>query len=252
MPDRHAPRPQRRSRDPIGLPPLLLAIALVPIVLTGCGSSSEEDITTKPAAQILATSANAARNAKSVQVTSKIDDGKLKAGLELQFAGQEGGRARTTLGAGSSEVVRIGNTVYEKVDPILARRILRETGTHLPVGSWIQAPVNNGQIAIAAFLTKPDGELALLLRDPTLSLTRGSVTTVNGQKAIELKTRGKVYTGKIYIAATGTPYPIEIVKRPSGGSEEASHTTFTGWNQPIKLQPPPNATQLASLEHKTS
>ena len=84
------------------------------------------------------------------------------------------------------------------------------------------------------------------MQNPTLSLTKGPITTINGQKAIELKTKGKLYTGAIYIAATGTPYPIEIVKH----GRETGQTTFTGWNQPVTLSAPAGAVELSQLEHK--
>jgi hypothetical protein len=249
MPDRHAPKPRHSSPSSLSL---LLAIALIPIVLTGCGTSSEEDVTTKPAAQILAAAANTARNASSVQVVSKISEGKRQVSIHLQLAGEKGGSARTSRGLQSGETIRVANTVYTEVGPVLARQLAQTTGAHVPVGSWLQAPASDLQLTQSAFLTKSDGELLFLLRAPTLSLTKGAVVTVNGQKAIELKTKGKLYTGKIYVAVIGKPYPIEIVRQPSGRGEETSHTTFTNWNHSIHIDPPPNATPLASLEHKTN
>jgi hypothetical protein len=252
MPNQPHPRTHHKRRHTlIALAPLLPALATFAIILAGCGGSSEEGITTKPAAAILAASANAARNASSVRVVSKSSVGKTPVGFELQLAGQQGGLARTSLGALSGEAIRVGNTVYVKVGPVLAERLSKATGTNIPAGSWLQAPTTNPQIASSALLTKTDGELLFLLRSPTVSITKGPITTVKGQKTIELKTKGKLYTGQIYIAVTGTPYPIEIIKHPLKKSHE-THTTFTNWNQPIKLPTPPNATQLANLEHKAS
>ncbi|HUB36504.1 MAG TPA: hypothetical protein VL972_06735 [Solirubrobacteraceae bacterium] len=250
MPNHHTNRPRRRPRTLIALAPALLA-ATLPITLASCGTTTTEDVTTKPAAQILAAATNAAHHANSVQITSKINEGKLHSSMRLQIVGTEGGSAQTSRGSRSSETIRVGGTVYRKVGPVLARQIAQATGAHVPVGSWVKAPASNAQIATSSFLTEPDGELLFLLRIPALSLTKGAITTVNGQKAIELKTKGKLYTGEIYIAATGTPYPIEIVKQPSGKGIETSHTTFTNWNRPIRLSlPPANAIDLSQLQQR--
>jgi hypothetical protein len=46
--------------------------------------------------------------------------------------------------------------------------------------------------------------------------------------------------------ASGKPYPIEIVQH---GSVNGT-TTFTGWNDAVKLTPPANAGELSTREHK--
>jgi hypothetical protein len=65
-------------------------------------------------------------------------------------------------------------------------------------------------------------------------VTKGTTTTANGQKAIELKQTGQLYAGKIYIATMGKPFPLEIAKT----GRETGHTTFTNWNQPVSLSVP--------------
>ncbi len=233
-------------------------VAVIALVLTGCGGSTES-LASKPAAEILAASRTAARKASAVHVKSQYyttaiirsnAKGKPKTKLvptstiELQLT-HEGARARVELLGRSSEVIRIGNTLYAKASPAFYRHLAQRTGTPVPPGTWLTVPANGTQLPEFAALTQPGGELTLLLRNPTISLTKGHTTTINGQKAIELKTKGKLYTGTIYIAATGTPYPIEVVKH----GRETGQTTFTGWNQPVPLTPPTNATELGKLEH---
>ena len=48
------------------------------------------------------------------------------------------------------------------------------------------------------------------------------------------------------IAATGKPYPIQIIKQ----GRETGRTTFSGWNQPAALSAPPDAIALTTLEHR--
>lgn len=242
--DRNSHKRGKSIRTSIALGLALVLAALV-TPLASCGGASE-NVTTKPPPAILAASANAARQASGVHVLSTLMFGKEHASLELQLAGQNGGRARSTLGDVRSEVLRIGETLYVEVDPAISRRLAKTTGVRIPPGSWLKAPANDAQFAESALLTQPGGELVFLLRNPTLSLTKGPITTLRGQKAIELKTKGKLYTGAIYVTATGTPYPLEIVKR----GRENSRTTFTDWNDPVALAPPANAIDITRLEHQ--
>ncbi len=238
-----ARKPRRLAPGPALLPIALLASILV----AGCGGSSE-DLSAKPAAAILATSANAARNASGVRVLSRLSAGGLPVITELQLAGRQGGHARLSFGRVSSEAIRIANTIYLKASPLQAQRLTSTTGTHISAGSWLKAPAANPQMARYTALTQPAGELTLLLSNPTISLTKGPISTINGRKAIELKTKGKLYTGAIYIAATGTPYPLKIVKH----GQETGQVTFSGWNDPVTLHAPANAVQIDQLEHAKS
>ncbi len=242
----------------------LLAVAVVAVIAvvpTGCGGSTES-LASKPAAEILAASQTAARKASAVHVKSQFfataimrskAKGKTKTKLvptstiELQLTGN-GGRARLVLLGSESEAIRVANTLYVKGGPAFYKNLERRTGVHVARGTWLNAPANGSQLRESAALTESDGELALLLAAPTLSLTKGPITTIKGQKAIELKTKGKLYTGSIYIAASGTPYPIEIVKH----GRETGTTTFTGWDDPVTLSAPAGAVELSKLEHKGS
>ena len=55
------------------------------------------------------------------------------------------------------------------------------------------------------------GELNRLL-STTAPVAKGAKTTINGQKAIEVKEAAKLYKGLLYVATTGKPYPIQLVK----------------------------------------
>ncbi len=239
-------RPARRIRVTASLALTLGCLA----TLAACGSS--EDVSSKSAAAILAASRTAARNASAVHATSQIfatrTDPKTKAKprtiatLELQLSGSDG-RAKVAFFGSATEAIRIGQTLYVRGSPQFYRRLNERNGTHVANGTWLKAPAGNTELTNLAALTQPSGELTLLLRNPTLALTKGMLTTVDGQKAIELKTKGKLYTGAIYVAATGTPYPLLIVKH----GQEASRTTFTGWIQPARLTAPTGAVALSGL-----
>ena len=228
------------------LPAAAVVLACTAGFAAGCGASSDPVASRSPAA-ILAAARSAAESASAVRVQSAVYDGRRSKTpsltLELQLA-SGGGRAVLSLLGRESEAIRVGNALYVKGGAAFYRRLARLTGRHLAPGTWVKAPVNGSQLAESAALTEPTGELAVLLHNPTISLTRGTTTVLDGQKAIELKEKGKLYTGAIYIAATGTPYPLLIVKH----GQETGRTTFTGWNQPVSLTAPTNAVELGGIE----
>lgn len=232
-----------RHRWRAGFAALVLTLLTMPA--SGCGGS-EEDITTKSAGAILAASRAVADEASAVRVHSNISQGRLPFTIELHLAGREGGHARLVIANSTSEATRIGQTVYVKPSPAEYRRLAR-TGLHVPAGTWIQTQAGGSKLGAFGALTEPTTELAVLLADPSVSLTKGAVTTIHGTKAIELKTKGKLYTGAVYIAASGKPYPLEIVKH----GRETGTVTFTGWNDPATITLPTNTVELSQLEHKS-
>ena len=242
-----------------GLLAVVAILAVIALVLGGCGGSTDS-LASKSATEILAASRTAAREASAVHVKSQYyttailrskAQGKPKTKLlpestiVLQLTGNSG-RGLLVFLDSESEAIRVGNTLYVRGGPAFYRNLARRIGIHLAQGTWLKAPANGTQLHELAALTEPGGQLTLLLQNPTLSLTKGPLTTINGQKAIELKTKGKLYTGAIYIAASGTPYPLEIDQH----GRETSHTTFKGWNQPVTLTAPAGAVDLSQLEHK--
>ncbi len=59
------------------------------------------------------------------------------------------------------------------------------------------------------------------------TLARGPATTVEGRPALGVSDGAN--GGTLYVASTGTPYPLELVER--GAS--AGTLVFDRWNQPV-------------------
>ncbi|MGP0100936.1 MAG: hypothetical protein ACLPUT_04845 [Solirubrobacteraceae bacterium] len=217
---------------------------------TGCGgsssgtgaSSSSAGIASQSAAEIFAASQAAAKRATSVHVLGTISQGGLSLTTDLQLA-SDGGRAKLSLLGLRYEVIRIGNTLYVKGDATLDRRLERRTGLRLPRGRWLEGPADTGSLDRLAGLTELGSRLDLLLASAG-PLTKGAVATIDGQASVELKQTAKLFTGSLYIATTGEPYPIEIVKH----GQETGKIAFSGWNEPIALSAPANAIELSKLK----
>ncbi len=222
---------------------LLIAVSLTG-VLAGCDGSSGNGIASKSAAEILAASRTAAEHASSVHVLSNDSQGRLSLTTNLELA-QNGGRATLSFLDLGYEVIHIGDTLYFKGSRALYARLFGAGDSHVPQGTWLKAGANTSTLAGLAGLTDLASRLDLLLRSSG-PLTKGATTRVDGQPAIELKAAAKLFTGSLYIATTGKPYPIELVKH----GRETGQTSFTDWNQPIKLSAPADAVDLGKLEHK--
>ena len=178
-----------------------------------------------------------------MHIASHISQGKLTLKINQELV-TDGGHAQVSFLGTGYEVIRTPDTLYLKGTPGFNSQLERRTGLHVPENTWIAAPTVNSKLAQYAALTNLESQPRRLLAT-TGALTLGATTTVDGQKAIEIKEHTKLSNATFYIAATGKPYPIQITKH----GRETGQTIFTGWNQPITITPPANAVEVSTLEH---
>jgi hypothetical protein len=224
--------------------PLLLALAA--LTIAGCGSSASSSsgngVSSKSASEILAASKSAADSASSVHVTGTLASNGTPITLDLSLASGQGGRGQISEGNLSFNLIVIGDTIYIKGSPAFYSHFGGTAAAQLFQGKWLKAPVSGGELGSLAALTN----FSQLL-DQTLSshgtLAKGASSTVAGQPVIEL--RDTSHNGSLFVATSGKPYPIQIVKHGS----ETGHITFTDWNQPVSLSAPAGAIDLSQLQH---
>jgi hypothetical protein len=224
----------------------LLALAALcgAVLIAGCGSS-DNGVASKSGKEILEAAKQAAAAASSVHVVARNSQGQLTSSLDLTLT-KSGGRGRVSILGLDYELVRIGGTVYAKGDERFYGRlgVVLATKVHVPRGTWLKASATDGPLAQLAAFTDRRGELDRLLSTPG-SVAKGASTTVNAQKAIELKERTKVYEGALFVAATGKPYPIQLVK---SGGHERGRTSFSGWDRPVSLSAPSPSIDISTLK----
>ena len=222
---------------------LALAVALG-LLLSGCGSS-DNDVASKSGKEILAASKAAASSADSVHVVGKSSQGRLTIAVNLSLT-TSGGRGQISFLGFDFEVIRIGNTVYLKGNHAFYKRLGDALGTTLnvPQGTWLKAPASAGPLSQLAGLADLRGELNRLLSTPG-SVVKGATTTVNEQKVVELKETTKVYKGSLFVATTGKPYPVLLVK---SGGRETGRTTFSEWDEDFSLNAPSPSVELSSFK----
>jgi hypothetical protein len=219
----------------------LSVLALAGVV--GCGSSSNDGsgLASKSPAQIVTAAQTAADSASTVHVAGAIVNGGTPIELDMELVNGKGGKGRLSENGASFELVEIGGYVYIKGSQAFYSHVAGAAGAQLLEGKWLKASASGGTFASLTSLTN----LRTLL-DSTLTshgaLTKGATSTVEGQQAIAVKdaTRG----GTLYVATSGTPYPLQIAKRGSSGGK----ITFNHWNEPVTLKAPANAVDLSQLE----
>ncbi len=227
---------------------LVVAIGVLTIAAVGCGGSAGGaggteangigDVTPQEALK-MAKAAVAKAESATIHGTAKQHAAML-AEFDLRLT-RDGGQGTINLLGISFEAIRIGEDLYVKGSPGFYARI--GVKTTVPADMWIKPPANAG---LGAF-TELEGQTARIL-STSGATTMGSTTTVDGQPALELKTEGKLYKGRVYLKTTGEPLPLKLEKR---GRETATFT-FTDWNRTPAPTAPTKTTNCERVRWPTS
>ncbi|MGO9488107.1 MAG: hypothetical protein ACLQBB_03655 [Solirubrobacteraceae bacterium] len=231
--------PVRRSARVSAL--ALLALALL-LVLAGCGgSSSDNGVAAKSPDQILEATKAAARQAASVHIAGSINSGGKPISLNMELLAGKGGKGTISQEGFTINIVQSGGAVYINGSAAFYRHVSGPAAAELLQGKWLKAPEGSGELASLASLTDLSKLIDAALADHG-TLTKGSTTTIEGQKAITLNdvSRG----GALYVATTGKPYPLQITK----GGDEPGRVVFDRWDQPVTITPPANAIDISKLQ----
>jgi len=234
------------SRRAAAQPRILLLGLLITLALAvaGCGgsSSSGNGVSSKSPADILAASKAAAQSASAVHVAGALSSGGTPLTLNLDLVSGKGGRGQVSESGLSFELLVIDETVYIKGSPAFYSHFGGAAATQLFQGKWLRAPIAGGELASLASLTD-FGHLLDQALTGHGTLAKGANTNIAGQPVIELRDTGR--QGSLYVATTGKPYPVEVVKHGS----ETGRISFSRWNQPISLAAPAGAIDLSQLQH---
>jgi hypothetical protein len=216
---------------------------LAAAALAGCGSSSSSGngVASKTPAQIVALAKSAAAGAATVHVAGSIVSEGKPISLDMELVAGKGGKGRLSLGELSIELIDVDRAVYINGSAAFYSHFVGAAAARLLQGKWLKASAASGVLASLASLT----ELGKLI-DSTLAshgaLSPAGTTTVNGQSAVGVTDLAK--SGTLYVATTGTAYPIELLKAGAEGGK----IVFDRWNQPVSLAVPANAININQLQ----
>jgi hypothetical protein len=212
-------------------------------LLSGCGGgSSGNGVASKSPEEVVAAAKAAASHAASVHMAGSIISEKKPISLDMELVAGKGAKGHLTLEGFGIDIVAVEHAFYLNGSAAFYTHIAGPAAAQLLQGKWLKAPTTSGEFASFAQLTN----LPKLI-DTTLAshgaLSSGGTTTVNGRKAVAVTDASK--GGTLYVAATGTPYPLQIAKNGAGGGR----ISFDRWNQPVTLTVPANAINITQLQN---
>ena len=222
--------------------PLACLVAAVAL-LAGCGSSGPKSngVADKTPNQILAAAEVAALQAAGVHVSGKIAQNGTPLTLNLHLVKGKGGKGHMSENGTGFDIIRVGDKAFVRGSNAFYTRFAGAKAAKLLEGKWLVSSAGSGKFAPLTPLTDQvkffQGSLGAHGK-----LTKGAVTTVNGQKVIAL-TDGNG-GGTLYVATTGQPYPIQLVS-PGNGAE--GKITFDQWGTIVPIVAPKGAIDISKL-----
>jgi hypothetical protein len=222
-----------------------LALVLTVALLAGCGGHSKaakaNDEASKPALRVLADAKAAAAKASSAHVSGSIESSGTPITLDLSTARGKGAKGSLTTNGLQFDLVRIGDTAYIRGSDAFYKRFAGAAIAHLIHGKWLKASITKGRFRSLQPLTN----LGLLLGKVSANhgkLVNDGKKTYNGQDVVAIRDLSD--SSKLYVAATGKPYPVAIV---GGRQGQSGSITFDDWNKSVSLSAPSDAIDISSL-----
>jgi hypothetical protein len=223
----------------------LLALAALGLIAGGAlAATADNGITSKSPDQILATSLAAGEHAHSVHIVGHILSGGSHIGMDLRFSGTraagrliEDGAAFDLVLVGTKAFIKGGAAFWQHEgvkagDPTIALFANRWVGGSTAAGKPFHG--FGAEFRLRGLLTS--------LGSSHARLALAGTTKIHGRPAVGV--RDTKQGGTIYIATTGTPYPLSIQK--TKGSDTGT-LEFEGWNEPVTIAAPKTYVDLDQL-----
>ncbi|HXY80670.1 MAG TPA: hypothetical protein VEH55_04820 [Gaiellaceae bacterium] len=221
-----------------------LAVLVASVVLlAGCGSSAAKSNgeAQKTAKQVAADALDAAVSASAVHVAGAIVSSGTNLTLDLRIVKNKGGTGTMSEQGLKFQLIRVGGKAYIKGSDAFYKKFAGAGVAALLHDKWLEGSATAGNLASLTSLT----DIARLFNGALGShgtLKNDGETTYKGQKVVAIEDTAK--GGTLYVAATGTPYPIAIVS-PNNG--KTGSITFDEWNKSVGISAPKGAIDIGSL-----
>jgi hypothetical protein len=208
---------------------------------TQATTTADSGVSGQSADQILAASIAAAKSASAVHVAGATGNVQ----LDLSLVRGKGASGSIAQGANDFKIISVGQTIFLKGSAAFYRQVGGEGAAQLLRDRWLRVPATGGDFASFAELTDMDKLVDEALKPDGKTISKGAVTTVDGQRVVPLMTDRR--KGTLYVLASGQPYPLALVQ--NGGSGKI---TFDGWDKPVTLTAPTDAVDVSTLKSSQS
>ncbi|MGO9660222.1 MAG: hypothetical protein ACLP7F_17940 [Acidimicrobiales bacterium] len=176
----------------------------------------------KTAAQIWADARAAMEHAKSFHVIGHVDQAGTKITVNLSMSPGRGGGSIQMPGV-VMELVLAKGTVYIKADEKSWFKLTGSQSTaELVANRWIEAPVTNADFSSFAELADSRTFIGSFTAQGSISKLPGTTTWEGRQTVVLVDSSGS----RVYIAATGTPYLLDVQAQGSAGAGSLKFTDF--------------------------
>lgn len=223
---------------------LALAFVVTAVLLAGCGSSKQaapaNDEASKPAAQVLANAKAAATKASSAHVSGSLVSSGTPIAVDLSTVRDQGAKGSMSTNGLRFDLVRIGDTIYIRGSDAFLKRFAGAAAAQLLHGRWLKAPATHGRLKSLAPLTGL-GALFAGITTHHGKLTNDGKSTYNGKQVVVIRDTSD--NSKLYVAATGKPYPVALV----GSKSQRGTITFGDWNKSVSLSAPSGAIDISKF-----
>ena len=224
---------------------LVLGLCLAAVLLAGCGSSDKSAKSngeeSKPAARVLADAKAAASNASSAHVSGSIRSNGTPITLDLTTARDKGAKGSMSTSGLKFDLVRVGDTLYIRGSDEFLKHFAGGAIAQLLHDKWLKASATHGRLKSLAPLTSLDALFAGVSAQHGKLVNDGKKTYKGADVVVVRDTSDN---SKLYVAATGKPYPVAIV---GGKKGETGTISFDDWNKSVSLTAPDGAIDISQF-----
>ncbi|HKN63348.1 MAG TPA: hypothetical protein VJV76_03350 [Gaiellaceae bacterium] len=224
---------------------LVLTLVLTALLVAGCGSSGKSGKSngeeSKPAARVLADAKAAATSASSAHVSGSIRSEGTPITLDLSTVRGKGAKGSMSTSGLKFDLVRIGDTLYIRGSDEFLKHFAGGDVAQLLHDKWLKASATQGRLKSLAPLTS----LGALFEGVSAhhgKLVNDGKKTYKGEEVVVVRDTSD--NSKLYVAATGKPYPVAIVGAKKG---ESGTITFGDWNKSVSLTAPDGAIDISQF-----
>jgi len=224
----------------------VLALALTAALLAGCGGSKQEQAkpngeASQTADQVFADAKSAATSASSAHVSGTLVSNGTPFTLDVSSARGKGAEGSASVNGLQFDLVKIGDTVYIKGSDAFYQHFAGAAIAQLIHGKWIKASAASEQFRSFAPFASMAGLFATIGSNHGKLVNDGR-KTYQGQPVVVIRDTSD--DSKLYVAATGKPYPVALV---GGGKKQSGRIVFDDWSKPVSPTAPKDAIDISQF-----
>ncbi|MET7369887.1 hypothetical protein ABZS61_29260 [Streptomyces sp. NPDC005566] len=222
------------------------AAVAVLTVTSGAVAHADDDIESLPAREIADRSRDALLDIRSLHLHSEGDLGEGRSPMTVDLTLDRDGNCvgGIDLGEdeGSVEIVKRDDMVWLKPDSNFWKNQVPVGGTTFDAilaGRYMKGEASDSRLRPMVQVCDLDTFHELLSDNadaPGGTLTKGTVTTVDGVRAVPVTRTGDDRELTLYVASEGRPYPVRITVQDGG---EDAAVDFSGFDKPVPTATPP-------------